>query len=382
MPKLLPPILRYPLSREGTLWFIMACAMLVTGLFKGINLITLLACWMVTVVFLNYWWARPQLRLIAARRLFLEPAFAGAPFCHLLHIQNTGGRTAFGIAVHDAMEGAAGFAMHARRFLPTVAARTTATLGVTWEMPRRGLFQLEPLQLTTGYPLALIHLTKPVSAPDRLVVFPRLGTLHRARLRRFLAQHSSTLGQARAYPRRHPGAQTEFHGLRPFRAGDSPRWIHWRTTARRGELMIREFEDMPNDHLVLIVDPGLSEGPMLERLLSLAATICWEWCRQKGERLALAIASADAWVHVGNTGHECACAMLEQLALTSAGLLGNTTDFLESLREADLPPGPILVLSPADSDLADLVGQSLHRSVAHLDLGRGDDEDFFELKNA
>ena len=67
------------------------------------------------------------------------------------------------------------------------------------------------------------------------------------------------------------------HGLRQFRAGDSPRWIHWRTTARRGELMIREFEDMPNDHLVLIVDPGERDHPVLERLLSLAATICWDW---------------------------------------------------------------------------------------------------------
>jgi uncharacterized protein (DUF58 family) len=380
--RLLPSTFRYPLSREGTLWFVMACAMLVTGLFKGINLITLLACWMVTVVFLNYWWARPQLRPIVARRLFPEPAFAGTPFCHLLHIQNNSGRTVMGIAVHDASEGGAGAAPRARRFLAEIAAHSTATLSVTWDMPRRGLFPMEPLRLTTGYPLALVHLTKLMAARDRLVVFPRLGTLHRTRLRRFLAQHSSTVGQARAYPRRHPGAQTEFHGLRPFRAGDSPRWIHWRTTARRGEFMVREFEDMPNDHLVLIVDPGLSEGPMLERLLSLAATICWEWCRQRGERLALGIASAEPWVYVGNTGHDCACVMLEQLALTNACPSGSAARFLDSLRDADLPPGPILVLSPSDSDLTPAIAQSLHRSVAHLDLGRGEDEDFFEMKDA
>src|SRR5439155_16399434 len=127
--------------------------------------------------------------------------------------------------------------------------------------------------LTTGYPLALVQLTRRLGQAADLIVFPKLGQLQRGRLRRFLAQHSPSLGQARAFPRRHPGAQTEFHGLRTFRPGDSPRWIHWRTSARRGELMVREFEDTPNDHLVLVVEPGPADNRPLERLLSLAATI-------------------------------------------------------------------------------------------------------------
>src|SRR5438105_4446578 len=313
MQTLLTLVRHCPLSREGMMWFIVSFAMLVTGLLKGINLITLLACWMVTVVLLNYWWARPQLRFLVARRLFPEAAFAGTPGSLLLHVHNLGSRAAFGVTIDDTGPG-----HQARRFLPELAARATATLVVSFTMPRRGLHRLAPLELSTGYPLALVRLTKAMQAPDELVVFPKLGTLRRAHLRRFLAQHSCTLGQARAFPRRHAGAQSEFHGLRPFRRGDSPRWIHWRTTARRGELMVREFEDMPNDHLVLIVEPGLPHNPLLERLLSLAATICWEWCRQKGNRLALAVAGGEPGVLVGNTGYDCACAMLGRLALTSA----------------------------------------------------------------
>src|SRR5262249_49364986 len=64
----------------------------------------------------------------------------------------------------------------------------------------------------------------------------------------------------RRRPRRHPTAQAEFHGLRAFRSGDSPRWIHWRTSARCGELMVREFEDVPPDHLVLVVEPVAGDG--------------------------------------------------------------------------------------------------------------------------
>lgn len=362
-----------PLSREGLLWFAISFAMLITGLFKSINLITLLASWMVTLVLLNYCWAYPQLRSLTAMRQFPEAAFAGTPFTVWLQIHNTGSRVAYGITMRDV-----GPDHHLTRFIPSLAPHTAANISTILEIPRRGRYRLEPLELTTGYPLALVHLAKPMHEHAELVVFPRLVQLKRGQLRRYLAQYSPTLGQARAFPRRHPGAQTEFHGLRPFRAGDSPRWIHWRTTARRGELMVREFEDMPNDHLVLLVDPGQSAGPALETLLSVAATICWDWCRQKGDRLALAVADAAPTVIVGTTSNECAALMLERLALAEPRPQGDSTLFVDKLREAELPPGPILLLSPTESDLAAEVSQVLHRSVAHINLSREADREFFE----
>src|ERR1700680_2846269 len=111
-----------PVSREGLLWFVISFAMLVTGLFKGINLITLLACWMVTLVFINYLLAYPQLRFISVRRLFPESAFAATPFTFLLQVDNTGKKTAFGIAIHEG-----GPAHKTARFLPKLAAKANAT---------------------------------------------------------------------------------------------------------------------------------------------------------------------------------------------------------------------------------------------------------------
>ncbi len=362
-----------PLSREGLLWFLLSFAMLVTGLLKGINLITLLACWMVTLVLLNYCWAYPQLRFLKAKRLFPDAAFAGSPFSLLIQVDNPASRIAYGITVRDA-----GPDHRAIRFLPSLAAHASATLLLSLELPRRGRYRLEPIELSTGYPLALVHLTKPTGEPDDLIIYPSLGELKRGSLRRFLSQQSPTLGQARVFPRRHPGAQTEFHGLRPLRAGDSPRWIHWRTTARRGELMIREFEDMPSDHLVLIVDPGFHQNALLERVLSLAATICWVWCRQKGDRLALAVAEKCPTVLVGTTGDACAALMLERLAIVQPRTEEGDAALLEALLEAELPPGPILVVSVSASPLPADIGQVLRRSVAHLDLARAEDKEFFD----
>ena len=63
---------------------------------------------------------------------------------------------------------------------------------------------------------------------------------------------------------RHELARADFHGLRQYRTGDSLRWIHWRTSARRGQLMVKEYEDVPGEDLVLVFDPTGADGPAFE----------------------------------------------------------------------------------------------------------------------
>src|SRR5205085_1363497 len=127
------------------------------------------------------------------------------------------------------------------------------------------------LDAVSAYPFGLAQRRVRLRAEQYVVILPRLGRLHRGRLRRFLRPVGLAHAPARRQALRHPTAQAEFHGLRAFRNGDSPRSIHWRTSARCGELMVREFEDVPTDNLVLVVDPA--NGPGLEDAVSLAATI-------------------------------------------------------------------------------------------------------------
>ena len=67
---------RVPFTREGLLWLLIAAAMLVTGLLKGINLIILIACWLVTLLVWNWWLARRQLRRLEVSRAVPDFVFA------------------------------------------------------------------------------------------------------------------------------------------------------------------------------------------------------------------------------------------------------------------------------------------------------------------
>jgi uncharacterized protein (DUF58 family) len=211
---------------------------------------------------------------------------------------------------------------------------------------------------------------------------PKLGRLHRPQLRRYLARRSPTLGQSRGLPCQVPTAQAEFLGLRPYRPGDSLRHVHWRTTARRGELMVREYEDWPNDDLTIVLaarrGAGDGDDALLEAAISLTATVCWEWCRQTGDHLVLAIAGAESSVHDGVTGHALARDLLERLAVEPGAAEINPGLILNRLQRHKLPPGPILVITPEESDLAEQLQQALRRRTAPVVVAAGDAAPFYE----
>lgn len=367
---------RLPLTREGLFWLLISLAMLVTGLLRGINLINLLACWIVTLVLWNWWMARRQPRRVKVRRILPDHVFAQTPFRWAVEATNLQPKPAQSLTLTDESSGRSWF-------VGCVPAGETVVLEGESMLPRRGVYRWDRLRVASSYPVGLANVVRTVESPEELVVFPQLGAVQRGVLRHWLSTHCPTHGAVRAAARRQPNAQHEFHGLRSFRPGDSPRHIHWRTTARRGELMVREFEDLPNDNLILIVDPWtLEPAPIganadLERLLSLAATIVWEWCRQKGDDFVLALVGDPPVVQRGPTGRELARIALTTLANVTGGPNVTWTRVLEQLEHTALPPAAALVLSlRRDVPIVELE-RSLRRPVALVNVGHGEEQAFF-----
>src|SRR5262249_8291835 len=248
-----------------------------------------------------------RLRRLRGQRLIEEPAFAGHPFAVELRATNLGRAVLYGVGLEDHEPNRTLFA-----FTPRLPGGHTMLHRGEAALPKRGRYPWGGLGATSAYPFGLAQRRVRLLADQEVLILPRLGRLHRGRLRRFLTPIGLAHAPTRRQARRHPTAQAEFHGLRAFRSGDSPRWIHWRTSARCGELMVREFEDVPTDNLVLVVDPAA--GPGLEEAISLAATICWEWCRQRGDHFVLALAGTSSVVLRGATGWAHALNMLGCLA--------------------------------------------------------------------
>ncbi len=186
----------------------------------------------------------------------------------------------------------------------------------------RGRLEFGPLEVTSRFPLGLMERAVVADEIEELIVVPRVGRLtERWRRQGVLPSDASPR------PRDRQGSfDDEFHNLREYRRGDNPRAIHWRTSARRNVLMVREFHEHRRQNLFVLLDlwqpprPSPADNERIERAVSFAASICVDHCRQADDsRLIVAACGAanDRWE--GPAGPATMTHLLDRLALVEAG---------------------------------------------------------------
>ncbi|HVS38245.1 MAG TPA: DUF58 domain-containing protein [Gemmataceae bacterium] len=356
------------LSAHLLYWSLAAVFVLLIGLVRNINLLVLLGYLVVAIPLLNLAAAVQMLRGLHAKRRIAQPIYAGVPCTVSVHIAATYGRARLGVAVED------GGPSHRLRWFAARLGRDGQTFRGQVLLPRRGRCAWGPLTAMSGYPFGLVQRRRILAPAEEVLVLPQLGRLHNGRFRRLVWSRSAYTERRRARPRFHAAAQDQFHGLRPYRTGDNPRAVHWRTTARRGEWMVREFEDLPGDNLVLVFDPA-KDGPAFEAAVSLAATIAMDWRSDGGGRLTAAVAGPNPMLLDGPCGPIHARRVLEQLAVVEPAPADEGA-LVKLLMDA--PPGGVVVVGAGYSSVADALRKALQRPVVGLDASLLRDYDFYE----
>jgi uncharacterized protein (DUF58 family) len=103
-------------------------------------------------------------------------------------------------------------------------------------LARRGHYRVEPLALRTGDPLGLFESQASVGSAANVIVYPRVEQLPGWRL------PPASIEGAHAQALKTPHTTPHAIGIRPYTPTDSFNRIHWKSTARQGELQVKEFE--------------------------------------------------------------------------------------------------------------------------------------------
>ena len=110
---------------------------------------------------------------------------------------------------------------------------------------RRGLYRLGPAEITTADPFGFLRFVRRFRVPEEVVVYPEVFEL----LELPLKGRREETGARGSFTQQ----GDEFSGLREYRRGDDRRHIHWKSVARTGELVVREFtHDAPQRHAVVL----------------------------------------------------------------------------------------------------------------------------------
>ena len=279
-----------------------------------------------------------------------------------------------------------------RIFYARVPGRGRERLRWQGKSPKRGIYRFRTMELVTRSPFGLLERRVTVSEPHELTVYPAVGQL----TRRWHLVRSQATETRRGHRHDRSAQQQEYHGLRDYRPGDSPRWIHWRTSARLGHPMVKEFEQLNDQDMAILVDPWLprskatpEQREALEQVVSFAATVCLETCRRHGRRLTLGWTGATPGVCQGPASVKLLHELLGQLAVLRASAEGSLAPLLDALPPATLREAILIVVSTRPINLIEEAERSKRLSgmssrgminrVIFLDASRGDLEGLVEF---
>jgi uncharacterized protein (DUF58 family) len=103
--------------------------------------------------------------------------------------------------------------------------------------PQRGRYKLGPLSVYFFDPLGLFYFKEKISVYSEVYVYPRTF-----RIRKFPSLNKGTTPWLGVETSRVSGDDDEFYGVREYRRGDPLKKIHWMVSARKNQLIVKEFQ--------------------------------------------------------------------------------------------------------------------------------------------
>ncbi len=210
--------------------------------------------------------------------------------------------------------------------VPVLRLRPRRDTAATYPVPtdRRGVVPIGPLRVTRRDPLGLAGMSRSQGGTAQVWVYPRIHPLT-----------AVPAGVARSMDGRLdrvPHGSITFDSLREYVVGDELRRVHWRTTARVGELMVREHLDTSLPRIVVLLDDRAASHPdpdTFESACEAAASVVAAAVR---EDLAVTLHLASG--RAAGTGGRAAA-----VSRSATATAGGSRDFLDLLAEATLHSG-------------------------------------------
>jgi len=258
-------------TRDGGWFILVLVGILVVALNTGNNQLYLLLGMLLTLVLSSWLLSEISLRGIVPRRQPPPRVHANHPFLMGIVLRNEKRRfPSFSIEVEDLCDDQV---VDKRCYFLKIPSGRTQQTSYRHSLPRRGRYVFTAFRISTKFPFALFRASRYVEHKSEIIVYPALLSLSHLPQALLSAAGEQTVGKL--------GRRGAFHALRELRNGDDPRDIHWKSSARRQRLMVREYEDEAVQQVTLYVDNALPPSEAndtqaqadLERVISWAASL-------------------------------------------------------------------------------------------------------------
>jgi uncharacterized protein (DUF58 family) len=254
------------LTRRGWSFVGAAIALFIGARLLGLVQLAVLAFATLLLVAGAYVWVRTRTPTLTAQRDLRERLQVGVDGRVDVTV-HAGGRRTPTLAVADAFDRGR---RAARFLLAPLTPGEEARAAYRFPTDRRGRFEVGPLRATLHDPFGLVAVTRRVLGSEDVVVYPRVYDITPP-------PEVGGLDVDRDHPsvRARVDPSGDFMTLREYAPGDDLRHVHWRSTARRGHMMMRQNESRRRAPVLLVLDvrPHAHDRASFERAVEACASI-------------------------------------------------------------------------------------------------------------
>ncbi|QSH41247.1 DUF58 domain-containing protein [Lentisphaerota bacterium ZTH] len=134
--------------------------------------------------------------------------------------------------------------------VPPLRPHEEVILERTSKAARRGHFTLSEIYLIGGDPAGLFRRRLEFDIPAEIMITPEITCLTSLPV----TNRQQTAPDTEGRPLATSGQGQDFYGIREYRHGDEMRFIHWKATAAKRQLMVKEFEANTTDRIIIVLD--------------------------------------------------------------------------------------------------------------------------------
>ena len=307
--------LAYP-TWQGVYLFGIFIALCIAAMMRQINLLLFIAGLLLGPLILSWFMAKIKKSWFRVQRRMPVTIHAESEFVLSLDLTNVSRGTLFALAARQAINASPTASVGNREqgignsnspeanskttpysLLPTPSyffSRLNPNQKLTGEfvcqIDRPGEYRLEPVELISRFPLGLFECRVRVGRSATFWVYPALLDDLPEDLIQLTAQSYDGVSRETNHSSRNVG---DFHSVSAYRPGEDVRLIHWRSSARLGDLVIRQFQPTLGAWLGIVVDMTPPEGweenevhdlpEKIRHNIKLAATVVYRLCSKTAE---------------------------------------------------------------------------------------------------
>lgn len=369
-------------TRTGAIVAIASAVLVLVGRVLGLaELYAIGAAIGLLAVVCGLWVALRRLDLVVTRSVRPSRVHAGNPCTVEVQVRNRSGRATPVLRLLDPVTGTAG----ADLLLAPIGMQRDTTVSYRLPTSNRGIVTVGPMQVSMSDPFGLTRTKSPAAPSIEVTVLPRVDEI--PPLARSVGPDPDGSAETGSLGR----VGEDFAALRPYIIGDDMRRVHWASSARTGDLLVRQHDIPWQGRVCVVLDlrRQTSDDISFERVVSAVASVLRTHVRRGDHVRLVTTTGVDSGYGLGASHLDGLYEFLAVTARTAAGSLQMAMELVERGASGAV----VLVsgrLSVGDVDLFERTGSAVSlRRVVRFDgtqrvtsgrrsevLGIGPSEDF------